>query len=172
MVQLLKEMEEYAKENNIPIMMDDGLKFIEDYIKKNNVKRITLSPELSYQELQNMKNILPDVSLCEMIIYGRLEMMIMKYCPLNMLIHDGNYPCQICNNGKQYYLEDRNHEKYPLVISHGLTHVLNYKNLECSHLVAYQELGIKNYRLEFFDEDYQLAIKVIKKYQKLLIKPS
>ena len=40
MVQLLKEMEEYAKENNIPIMMDDGLKFIEDYIKKNNVKRI------------------------------------------------------------------------------------------------------------------------------------
>ena len=35
MVQLLKEMEEYAKENNIPIMMDDGLKFIEDYIKKN-----------------------------------------------------------------------------------------------------------------------------------------
>ncbi|MDD6223942.1 MAG: DUF3656 domain-containing protein, partial [bacterium] len=143
-----------------------------DYLIKNNVKRITLSPELSYQELQNMKNILPDVSLCEMIIYGRLEMMIMKYCPLNMLIHDGNYPCQICNNGKQYYLEDRNHEKYPLVISHGLTHVLNYKNLECSHLVAYQELGIKNYRLEFFDEDYQLAIKVIKKYQKLLIKPS
>lgn len=40
MVQLLKEMKEYAKENNIPIMMDDGLKFIEDYIKKNNIKRI------------------------------------------------------------------------------------------------------------------------------------
>lgn len=40
MVQLLKEMEAYANENNIPIMMDDGLKFIEDYIKKNNVKRI------------------------------------------------------------------------------------------------------------------------------------
>ena len=47
MVQLLKEMEEYAKENNIPIMMDDGLKFIEDYIKKNNVKRTPTSRGLS-----------------------------------------------------------------------------------------------------------------------------
>lgn len=39
MVRIL-ELEEYAKNNNIPIMMKDGIEFMLDYIKKNNVKNI------------------------------------------------------------------------------------------------------------------------------------
>ncbi len=33
-------IEEYAKENNIPIMQKDGIEFLEDYIKENNIKNI------------------------------------------------------------------------------------------------------------------------------------
>ena len=33
-------LEEYAKENNIPIMQKDGIEFLTDFIKKNNVKNI------------------------------------------------------------------------------------------------------------------------------------
>lgn len=40
MVQLLEELEAYAKENNVPIMEHDGIEFLIDYIKKNNIKRI------------------------------------------------------------------------------------------------------------------------------------
>lgn len=40
MVQLLEEMENYAKENNVPIMMKDGIEFLTNYIKENNVKNI------------------------------------------------------------------------------------------------------------------------------------
>ena len=40
MVRLLKEMEQYAKENHIPIMMKDGIEFLEKYIKENHVKKI------------------------------------------------------------------------------------------------------------------------------------
>lgn len=36
----LRVIEEYALENNIPIMMSDGIEFLTDFIKKNNVKRI------------------------------------------------------------------------------------------------------------------------------------
>ena len=36
----LEEIEKYAKENNIPIMTNDGIEFLINYIKKNNVKRI------------------------------------------------------------------------------------------------------------------------------------
>ena len=36
----LRVIEEYAHENNIPIMMSDGIEFLTDYIKKNKVKRI------------------------------------------------------------------------------------------------------------------------------------
>lgn len=40
MVQLLEEIEEYAKVNNIPIMQKDGISFVIDFIKKNNITNI------------------------------------------------------------------------------------------------------------------------------------
>jgi len=36
----IRVIEEYAKENNVPIMMKDGIEFLTNYIKKNNVKTI------------------------------------------------------------------------------------------------------------------------------------
>ena len=39
MVRIL-ELEEYALENNIPIMMKDGIEFMCEFIKKNNIKSI------------------------------------------------------------------------------------------------------------------------------------
>ncbi len=40
MVRILESMEEYAKVNNVPIMMKDGIEFLTNYIKENNVKNI------------------------------------------------------------------------------------------------------------------------------------
>ena len=37
---MIKELEKYAKENNIPIMMKDGIDFLCDYINDNNIKSI------------------------------------------------------------------------------------------------------------------------------------
>ena len=37
---LIEEIEKYAKENNIPIMLPDGILFLTNYIKENEVKRI------------------------------------------------------------------------------------------------------------------------------------
>lgn len=36
----IRRLEEYAKKNNIPIMMSDGIEFLTQYIKENNVKTI------------------------------------------------------------------------------------------------------------------------------------
>ena len=36
----IRRLEEYAKENNVPIMMKDGIEFLSQYIKENNVKTI------------------------------------------------------------------------------------------------------------------------------------
>ncbi len=36
----LRVIEEYAHENNIPIMLSDGIDFLTDFIKKNDIKRI------------------------------------------------------------------------------------------------------------------------------------
>ena len=39
MVRIL-DLEKYAKENNVPIMLPDGIEFLLEYIKKHNVKRV------------------------------------------------------------------------------------------------------------------------------------
>ena len=36
----IRVIEEYAEENNVPIMMKDGIEFLTQYIKENNVKTI------------------------------------------------------------------------------------------------------------------------------------
>lgn len=40
MEEKLREIEEYAKTNRIPIMMRDGIEYLCDYIKEHNVKKI------------------------------------------------------------------------------------------------------------------------------------
>lgn len=37
---MLNEIEIYAKENNVPIMLKDGIEFLCNYIKENNIKSI------------------------------------------------------------------------------------------------------------------------------------
>lgn len=37
---LIKEMEAYAKENKVPIMLPDGICFLENYIKEHHIKKI------------------------------------------------------------------------------------------------------------------------------------
>lgn len=37
---MLEEIERYAKDENVPIMMKDGIEYLCNYIKENNIKRI------------------------------------------------------------------------------------------------------------------------------------
>lgn len=38
--ELLSNMEHYAKENNVPIMLNDGINYLTNYIKENNIKKV------------------------------------------------------------------------------------------------------------------------------------
>lgn len=40
MVRILEQLEEYAKINNVPIMLPDGIDFLTKYIKENNILNI------------------------------------------------------------------------------------------------------------------------------------
>ena len=39
-IDLIKEMKEYAEDNNVPIITDQRINYIRNYIKENNIKRI------------------------------------------------------------------------------------------------------------------------------------
>lgn len=90
-----------------------------DYIN-NYANLITLSPECNMNQLKdimNSYNIKPNV---EVLVYGNIELMLMKYCPLNTIINK-NQVCRVCKNNNKYYLKDRNNIYYRLENNY-LTH--------------------------------------------------
>jgi putative protease len=126
------------------------------------VKMITLSPELDFERIK----LLPSKLNLELIIYGRIELMIMKYCPLNMLVNKGEKPCSICHN-HQYALKNKDNYSYPIITNNCLTYIMHHKNIDLmDNLKDYQRIGISNYRLELFDENYEQTINLIERLKK------
>ena len=85
----------------------------------------------------------------ELIIYGRLELMIMKYCPIKESL---NY-CNKCNkNNDKFYLEDRFNNRYPIINNNCITSIMHYKNIDkINKINKYKHMNIKNYRIELFN---------------------
>ena len=124
-----------------------------NFLLNHNVKRVTLSPEINYYHLDNLIK-----DKVELIIYGRLELMITKSCPIKEL---DKCPC---NKEDKYYLEDINKNRYPIIHNNCLTQIMHYKNINyLDNIDYYKKIGIKSYRLELFDEDYNTTIKLIDK---------
>jgi len=140
-----------------------------DYFRKNNLENITLSTECNIDNIKDMVSNVGNKNI-EVIIYGRLEAMIMKYCPLKMLVNNDNKACNICKSGNRYYLKDRNNEIYPLIndnINH-LTHIFYYKSYNLDNDLNELKNIVNKYRLELLDEDYNKTVNLIKNYKTLL----
>lgn len=127
------------------------------YLLNKGVQRVTLSPEINYN---NLDDFIKDK--VELIVYGRIELMITKSCP----IHEVLNKCP-CNKNDKYYLEDINRNRYPIIHSNCLTHIMHYKNINYLDKVSYyKNIGIKSFRLELFDESYEETINLINKIKK------
>lgn len=60
---LIEEMEEYAKEYNVPIMNKEGIEFLEEYVKKNKVKNILeIGTAIAYSTIL-LANISDDIKI-------------------------------------------------------------------------------------------------------------
>lgn len=140
------------------------------YLETKNVKVATLSVELDVEKIASLaKYNFTSIDL-EVLVYGRVELMIMKHCPLRMLKKENNKPCQLCKDS--YFLVDRNQEKYPLVMESGVTHLFSYQKqwFSDSSLQLLASSGISFMRLEFFDESAEEIVNILEKYQQLLQK--
>jgi putative protease len=127
------------------------------YLEKLGVSRVTLSVEDDYNYLKDIDFSNHNV---EIIIYGRVELMITKYCPLKEIFKD----CHSCRKNKnKYYLEDKFKNRYPLVKEDCLTTIMHCKNIDKREFLSqYIEWGINNYRIELFDETSEEIKKIIK----------
>lgn len=113
-------------------------------LMKYNVKKITLSIEVTLEELKFMDIVNYPI---EVIIYGKVLAMFIKSHPI---IKDSNYE-----------LVDYQNHKYPIKVDEeehlSIYHYEPINNID--KINEYQKLGIKYFRLDFLDED----IKEIKK---------
>lgn len=132
-----------------------------NYLNSLKVSRVTLSVENDYNYLKYI-----DLSKynTEVIIYGRIELMITKYCPLKLNLNN----CSKCNiDNSNYYLEDKLKNKYPIIKDKCLTHIMDSKNINyIDNINNYINMGINNYRIELFKENYKETLEIINKVNK------
>ncbi len=112
---------------------------------------ICLSPEMSDGEIplliDHYQALFGSKPNLEKVIYGRYELMIMKYSPLAKV---GN---SISLHKHHYALKDRKNEVYPLVLEDGITHIYHSKCIDdLAKIPIYQDMGISNFRIELYRE--------------------
>jgi len=124
------------------------------YLKSLGVKRITLSPELSIPQIELLCRYVEDSSILEVIAYGRIEYMIMKYrLKENMNLKDNH----------AYYLKDNQQRKYS-ILDDGYTHLMSDKPIDyLSRITELKKAGISVFRLELFDEIESDIEKIVTK---------
>lgn len=117
--------------------------------------RITLSIENSIEQIKEISKYVENKEKIEVFVYGKPEVMVMKHCPLNMLVNQEKN-CTICQGKDKYYLKDRNDKLYrilPEISENHLTHLFYYKNIDLrEHIKELQKIGIENYRIELLEE--------------------
>lgn len=123
---------------------------------RKQAQRVTLSVE--FKPFNNKK-----YYNAEVIVYGRIELMIMKYCPLNYILNSGKKKCNICKRNNKYYLQDKRDNLYPIINENNITHIFHYKNINIiKNIGEYINCGITNFRIELFDENKDEINKIIK----------
>ncbi len=126
----------------------------------------TLSLELNKDEIATlMRKYLsnhPHMPLIQ-VIYGRVEVMVSKHCPINASILDNQKQnCTLCR-GKLYALQDKYNNVYPMLNDAQCNmHLYDFKvRNEISLIPMYQELGIHHFRFDFTDESPALLKRTL-----------
>lgn len=120
-----------------------------DKLKELGVNDITLSVELSNEKIKDLASI----SFVTLFVYGRVELMVSKYCPMNMLVNKDELKCSLCDKNK-YALKDINDNIYPIVNERHLTHILDSNNVDLlKDINSYIDFGISSFRVDLYDED-------------------
>lgn len=125
------------------------------YLASLGAKRITLSIENNLEQIKMLSEKIKEKEKIEVFVYGKPEAMVMKYCPLKMLVNEEKV-CHVCSSHDEYYLKDRNQKLYPILTSPEeghISHLLYYKELSLLDKIKdLQNMGISNFRIELFDE--------------------
>ena len=113
------------------------------------IKNITLSIELSIEQLIKIKN----KDICEVIVYG---------LPENMIIKNNIFDIK----NETTYLVDSKNNKYPITYD-NFTHIFNHEPMNIIDKISKLK-GFKSYRIELFEENIAQTQTIINKVKNML----
>jgi putative protease len=120
-----------------------------EVLRKSGVSSFTLSPELTFSQVEDISS-RTDTEL-ECLVHGYLPLMVSEYCMIGSYlgeIHTGKCR-QRCMN-EQFWLEDRKNIRFPVVTDqYCRMHILNSKELSMlPHVPKFGAIGIGRIRIE------------------------
>lgn len=139
------------------------------YLSKKDVDVITLSVESTFDNTKKMIDVCKrryhNTPNLELIVYGKVDAMISKYCPITK--SEGIYKrdCNLCL--KHNYSLRNGSSKYPMIKDGGCNiRIINNSPIQLKNEIRkYHNIGIRRFRLDFTNESKQETINIIKKYQ-------
>ncbi len=128
-------------------------------------KKITLSVENDINQIKQLVsgfernfNTMPNV---DVLVYGRVELMVLKHCFLNMFLNKDT-KCAVCKDKKQYYLKDRNGKFLPIINKNCNTYILHYQNINLiEDIPNFKTMGINNFSFYLFKETKEELAKLL-----------
>jgi len=129
----------------------------EKELKKLGIKRLTLSPELNVETIENITN----NKSCEqeLIVYGRTPLMTTNYCLLGKT--NKCYPScgAYCTDNKKYYLKDRLGFTFR-VIPDNIQTVSTIYNSKITSIDG-SNFNISSYRIDILEENVEQINSII-----------
>ena len=115
---------------------------------------VTVSAELRHQQVRDLKKYLP----CEVVVYGRLPLMVTENCPLRC---SGR-----CSGGNGGVLTDRTGAQFPVQCGYGCRpEIQNSRPLYLADKPEWTNCGLHWARLRFTTETAEEALNILRRYQ-------
>lgn len=134
---------------------------------------VTLSPELSKERVEQFsakfQNHYGSTPNLELVVYGRVDLMITKYCPIAKTMGANKTHCHLCEHA-QYSLEDRSGITLPLKNDGNCNiRVLNARpTMLFDYLHDLTKAGVLRHRIDFTIESGEEASSVLSFYKQAL----
>ncbi|WP_233242592.1 DUF3656 domain-containing U32 family peptidase [Sporanaerobacter acetigenes] len=123
-------------------------------LNENRVNSITLSPELTLQQIKEICK--KGENIYETIGYGYLPLMVTKHCPISLAKGcQNNKNCKYCKYRTGYGLKDRLGKVFPIVRNESITTIYNSVPLMViEELNNIYDSGVNMIRIDYtFEED-------------------
>ena len=160
LVRELGSINKYSENNSVVsdytlnIINNDGI----DIISNLGVNRVCLSPEVNINDIDRSNY------NSEVLVYGRLELMVTKYCIPNMIINKDNKSCNLCYKNK-YHLKDEFGNIYPILHDNHISTIFDSENINLYKDIELIKNKFNNIRINLFDENYDDVVNLIKKFR-------